>query len=64
MVNNAERVLCLGDVVGYGPQPGECLDLLAHADFLIMGNHEEAVLHGAENFNLGPNALFGPQCHS
>jgi predicted phosphodiesterase len=51
VTNGAERVLCLGDVVGYGPQPGECLDLLAHADFLIMGNHEEAVLHGAENFN-------------
>ena len=49
--NGAERVLCLGDVIGYGPQPGECLDLLVHADFLIMGNHEEAVLHGAENFN-------------
>ena len=51
VANGAEHVLCLGDVVGYGPQPGECLDLLVHADFLIMGNHEEAVLHGAENFN-------------
>lgn len=47
----AERVLCLGDVVGYGPFPGECLDLVQRCGAVLMGNHEEALLFGAENFN-------------
>jgi len=47
----AEKVLCLGDVVGYGPFPGECLDLVQSCGCVLMGNHEEALLHGADNFN-------------
>ena len=41
-----DRLICLGDVVGYGPEPEACLDLLIerHA-VMILGNHEEAVLH-------------------
>jgi predicted phosphodiesterase len=46
-----EKVLCLGDVVGYGPYPGECLDLVRRCGAVLMGNHEEALLYGAENFN-------------
>lgn len=39
------EVYCLGDVVGYGPQPRECLDIVKSiAKFSILGNHEEAVL--------------------
>src|SRR5437868_13676131 len=41
------EVICLGDVVGYGPQPRECLELIKGvAKFTILGNHEEAVLDG------------------
>lgn len=47
----AERIICLGDVVGYGPYPGECLDLVQRCGCVLMGNHEEALLFGAENFN-------------
>lgn len=47
----AKRVICLGDVVGYGPHPGECLDLVQRCGAVLMGNHEEALLFGAENFN-------------
>jgi predicted phosphodiesterase len=47
----AERMICLGDVVGYGPFPGECLDLVRSCGAVLMGNHEEALLFGAENFN-------------
>jgi len=49
--NGAERIICLGDVVGYGPFPGECLDLVRRCGAVLMGNHEEALLYGAENFN-------------
>jgi diadenosine tetraphosphatase ApaH/serine/threonine PP2A family protein phosphatase len=49
--NGAERLICLGDVVGYGPYPGECLDLVRRCGAVLMGNHEEALIYGAENFN-------------
>ncbi|MBI1853687.1 MAG: metallophosphoesterase [Planctomycetes bacterium] len=44
-------VVCLGDLVGYGPNPAECLDRARPFRVNIMGNHEEAVLKGAFGFN-------------
>jgi len=33
--------LCAGDIVGYGPQPNECVELLAELDArCVAGNHE------------------------
>jgi len=46
------RVLCLGDLVGYGPQPVECLELASKFDIVLKGNHEEAVLTEAVDFNI------------
>jgi predicted phosphodiesterase len=42
-----DAVLCLGDVVGYGPQPGECLRWLraSHAS-IVQGNHDRSVADG------------------
>jgi predicted phosphodiesterase len=49
-----EQILCLGDVVGYGPQPRECLDLVRRrADVTLMGNHDFAVLFEPNKFNIG-----------
>jgi predicted phosphodiesterase len=40
-----DEVWCLGDVVGYGPRPNECVDLVrARADLCLCGNHDLAVL--------------------
>src|SRR5919202_4078432 len=37
--------LCAGDIVGYGPQPNECVDLLVERDVrCVAGNHELLVL--------------------
>jgi diadenosine tetraphosphatase ApaH/serine/threonine PP2A family protein phosphatase len=66
----ARRYVCLGDVIGYGASPKECLDLVmrlcvetasdpsAPADapalepgLCLLGNHEDALLHSAEDFN-------------
>lgn len=46
-------IVCLGDVIGYGPDPKECLDIIQSITNLnILGNHEEAVLYGVPpNFN-------------
>lgn len=46
-----ERIICLGDVVGYGPEPVEALRLVKTWEVCLRGNHEEALLHFAEDFN-------------
>ena len=39
-----EELWCLGDVVGYGPRPNECCDLVQErARFCLCGNHDLAV---------------------
>jgi predicted phosphodiesterase len=38
------RILCLGDSVGYGPNPSEVLEsVYRHVDAFCMGNHDAAV---------------------
>jgi len=44
-------IVCLGDIIGYGPNPRECLQLLMGCKMVLMGNHEEAVLYYGEDFN-------------
>lgn len=41
-----DRVWCLGDVVGYGPDPNECIALLRQQPEMrcIMGNHDAALM--------------------
>ncbi len=46
-----EEVICLGDIIGYGPNPRECIEGCKDARFALLGNHEEAVLFHAEDFN-------------
>lgn len=52
-----EDVYCLGDVVGYGPDPVACVDLvMERCTVTVKGNHDEALIHGAYGFN-GPASL-------
>lgn len=45
---NIDRVLCLGDVVGYGPNPEECVQLICSRNIpTIAGNHDKAILFPA-----------------
>ncbi len=47
-------IYCLGDVVGYGPNPKECLDLIIEkANWCVLGNHDFATLYEPTNFNYG-----------
>ena len=49
-----KEIFCLGDIVGYGPQPAECLDLLIDKGVVsIIGNHDHAVFFEPTNFNVG-----------
>ena len=48
-----ERVICLGDVVGYGPLPKEALTLVRKSCAVVLaGNHDDAVSgrQGADDF--------------
>ncbi len=46
-------IICLGDVVGYGPSALECVDLVMQkCRVTLKGNHDEALVHGAYAFNL------------
>jgi predicted phosphodiesterase len=41
---NIDMILCLGDIVGYGPNPTEVLDLVyEHVDATIIGNHDAVI---------------------
>lgn len=54
---DVSHIFCLGDVVGYGPQPKECVDLvMSRAEITLMGNHDFAVLYEPHRFNLGAEA--------
>ncbi len=40
-----DKIVCLGDVVGYGPAPNECIQLIREkADVCLMGNHDYAAI--------------------
>lgn len=49
-----DRIMCLGDIVGYGPDPDACVELVrSHCHHVLLGNHDEAVVQPdvSERFN-------------
>ncbi|MCX6639739.1 MAG: metallophosphoesterase family protein [bacterium] len=49
-----DEVICLGDIVGYGANPAECLDLVRSvASRTVLGNHDASVSgqEGLDYFN-------------
>lgn len=47
-----DRIVCLGDIIGYGPDPLECVDLVRkRCAWSLMGNHDFGVLYEPTNFN-------------
>ena len=47
------EIYCLGDIIGYGPNPRECIDLTVSCDLCLLGNHDQAALFDPEGFNAG-----------
>ena len=40
--HGADMIICLGDVVGYGPNPKECIDIIRSREIpTIKGNHDD-----------------------
>ena len=49
---NVSQVFCLGDIIGYGPNPCECLDrVMKRCEVTILGNHDQAALFDPDGFN-------------
>lgn len=56
-----DSMWCLGDIVGYGPRPNECIDLMRNeATLCLMGNHDWATL-GRPGIDVND---FNPQARS
>ncbi|HEX78364.1 MAG TPA: metallophosphoesterase family protein [Dehalococcoidia bacterium] len=53
----ADQIWCLGDVVGYGPDPHQCLELLQSYDHLcVAGNHDWAAVGKIDPVDFNPDA--------
>jgi len=51
---NITEIFCLGDVVGYGPNPRECIDaVMDNCTMCLLGNHDQGALFDPEGFNAG-----------
>jgi predicted phosphodiesterase len=47
------EVFCLGDLVGYGPNPREVIDEIMKCRICLLGNHDQGALFDPEGFNSG-----------
>lgn len=47
------EIYCLGDIVGYGPNPRECIDRVMSSKICLLGNHDQGALFDPEGFNAG-----------
>ncbi|MCC6416697.1 MAG: metallophosphoesterase family protein [Gemmataceae bacterium] len=45
------EIYCLGDVVGYGPNPRECIDLVMQCKVVLLGNHDQGAMFDPDGFN-------------
>ena len=53
-LRRVDRIICLGDVVGYGPEPAEVLkSVYEHVHLMVLGNHDAVVAErmSADTFN-------------
>ena len=49
-----DAIYCLGDVVGYGPNPCECVNLIRErCSMVLLGNHDQGALFDPDGFNVG-----------
>ena len=57
-----EEVWCLGDVVGYGPDPHQCIELLRQLNHTcVAGNHDWAAIGKISTSDFNPEAAAA--CH-
>lgn len=53
-----DEIWCIGDIVGYGPDPIPCTDLvMKNCSLTLMGNHDWALLNSPVGFNSLATAM-------
>jgi predicted phosphodiesterase len=56
--NKVSTIVCLGDIVGYGPEPRECLNLIREkATIVVAGNHDLSAATGDMAPDMNPDAM-------
>lgn len=56
--SRVDRIVCLGDMIGYGPNPREVCDIVsAFANGVVRGNHEILVLGRSIDSRISPLAV-------
>jgi predicted phosphodiesterase len=57
-VNPVDQIICLGDIVGYGPEPHQCIEVLQNTPKLrvICGNHDAAAAGRIGDFEFNDTA--------
>jgi predicted phosphodiesterase len=48
-----DQIYCLGDIIGYGPNPCECIDMAIGFSATVLGNHDQGALFDPEGFTSG-----------
>ncbi len=52
------EIVCLGDIVGYGPNPVECIEMVGlRTDKICLGNHDYAMLSSELDYQINSYAL-------
>lgn len=52
-----KKILCCGDIVGYGANPDECVEKIISLNAItVMGNHDAACAGKLDSYYFNPNA--------
>ncbi len=49
--HDVTEIYCLGDIIGYGPNPRECIDAVMKCRMVLLGNHDQGAMFDPEGFN-------------
>ena len=52
-----KEIYFVGDIVGYGPNPKECIDIASGFKVSVLGNHDEAALFESEAIDFDKKAI-------
>ncbi len=55
--SGSERLYCLGDIIGYGPDPNACVEIIRSRGIqCVTGNHEDVTLGRCDLDRFNPDA--------
>ncbi len=57
-MQDVEQIWCLGDIIGYGPEPERCIDMImSRKHVCIIGNHDLCVLEDIDTSDFSREAI-------